>query len=154
MNRDAVISDCGLYRYSLTRAWGFGVGRVCFIMYNPSTADGREDDPTIRRCIGFAQSWGYESLEVVNLYAFRATKPTAVRKAADPVGPHNNQWIHGAVVRSGLAIAAWGVPGAERGRQLRAELAPIPLYHLGLSKARIPMHPLYRRSDTQPTVWS
>src|SRR5262249_14212908 len=94
VRRAAVISDCGRYRYSLTRRWGDAAEpRALFVMLNPSTADAEQDDPTIRRCIGFAKAWGMGSLEVVNLYALRATDPAALLSAPDPIGPKNDTMI-------------------------------------------------------------
>lgn len=46
-----------------------------FIMLTPSTADADTDDPTIRRCIGFAKSSGFGGLYVGNLFAYRSTQP-------------------------------------------------------------------------------
>ena len=92
MKSDAVISDCGKYRYRLTRKWGYG--RPCgFIMLNPSTADALHDDPTIRRCVGFAKAWGCGALIVVNLFAVRATSPREMMRADDPVGPENKEHV-------------------------------------------------------------
>src|SRR5437868_12651695 len=76
----AVISPCGKFRYRLTRQWGEGAA-LPFVMLNPSTADAEQDDPTIRKCVGFAKRMGYDGIEVVNLYAYRATKPTQDRKS-------------------------------------------------------------------------
>src|SRR5689334_16488446 len=74
VRKAASISECGRYRYSLHRWWGAGE-RLYFVMLNPSTADAEVDDPTIRRCMGFARTLGFDGIGVVNLYAFRATKP-------------------------------------------------------------------------------
>ena len=81
MKRSAEISECGKYRWWLRRRWADGPV-VCFVMLNPSTADAEQDDPTIRRCIGFAQAWGCGALEVRNLFPFRATNPADMLKAA------------------------------------------------------------------------
>ena len=85
-------------------------------MLNPSTADANQDDPTLRKCINFAQSLGYGSLKVVNLFAYRATKPCELRKVADPVGPKNNYYIQLATRRASLVIVAWGIHGSFQGR--------------------------------------
>jgi len=97
----------GPYRYWLWRHWGGG-GRVCFVMLNPSTADAEDDDPTIRRCIGFAQAVGAGALEVVNLFAFRATDWRELERAADPVGPENDAHIENAARAASMVICAWG----------------------------------------------
>lgn len=83
----AVISECGSYRYRLERVWEAEKDRVAFIMLNPSTADASKDDPTIRRCIGFAKAWGFGGLIVGNLFALRSTDPKALYGHKDPVGP-------------------------------------------------------------------
>jgi hypothetical protein len=117
MKRSAYISPCGAYRYSLSREWA--PGPACtFIMLNPSTADADIDDPTIRRCIGFAKAWGFGGLAVVNLFAFRATSPKDMQSAAEPVGPANDAAIADGVGLSTIAVAAWGVHGTYRGRDL------------------------------------
>src|SRR4051812_4003223 len=121
--RGAEISECGKYRYRLWRQWfGFGSEKevALFIMLNPSTADANQDDPTIRRCAAFANASGYERLEVVNLYAYRATDPDDLFKAAregqDIVGPHNEQAVREAADRADLIICAWGARGSRWGQ--------------------------------------
>ena len=86
---DAMFSGCGRYRYRLTRELG-GKLTLTVVMLNPSTADGSADDPTIRRCKGFAKDWGYGRLVIVNLYAFRATDPREMWRMAhaDRDRPH------------------------------------------------------------------
>lgn len=109
MHKDAVISECGRFRYSLTRAWDRGLPQGTFIMLNPSTADASEDDQTIRKCIGFSQRLGLGGFEVVNLFAFRARDPKDLRAASYPCGPDNDQHIREALARtSGPVICAWG----------------------------------------------
>lgn len=156
MKRDAVVSECGQYRYSLTRRWDEGSGRCVFIMLNPSTADAMMDDPTIRRCIGFAQEWGFAMLEVVNLYAFRATDPKDLFRAADSVGPENWEYIWTAVRSADLVVCAWGKPGHGRGRWMKDELirkAAIRLHVLKLNRDGSPAHPLYLSKNLQPMEW-
>lgn len=144
---DATISECGLYRYRLTREWGAGATAV-FIMLNPSTADASQDDPTIRRCVGFAKREGCGRLEVVNLFAFRATAPKDMRAAADPIGPENDAHILAAVTAAdGPRIAAWGAHGGQRGKEVGRRLRGMGLKCLGLTAALAPRHPLYVRGD-------
>lgn len=88
----AGISECGTYRYWLCREWSPGLDSLVWLMLNPSTADATQDDPTIRRCMGFARRWGYGGITVVNLYAYRATNPRDLLTAADPVGPENDRY--------------------------------------------------------------
>lgn len=144
----ATISPCGLYRYRLSRRWSSGPTCV-FVMLNPSTADARHDDPTIRRCIGFAKREGCGSLVVVNLFAFRATSPADMKAATDPVGLENDEHITRAMVDAdGPVIAAWGAHGSYRGRDGHVRLlTDVPLSCLSLTKSGAPGHPLYIKAD-------
>jgi hypothetical protein len=152
LSRAAEVSSCGRYRYWLRRTWASGGnGRVvCFVMLNPSTADAAVDDPTIRRCMGFARAWGYSVLTVLNLFALRATDPAELRTAVDPVGPFGNVHL-GAGKLADLVIAAWGanVPFG-RDRTAVRLLTGKPLFCLGTTKAGHPRHPLYVRADQLP----
>lgn len=162
MNRSAVMSEDGLYRFRLDRWWGDGP-RVAWIMLNPSRADGDVDDPTIRRCIGFTKAWGYDGLTVVNLYPLRATDPRALRGfeeiASDAVAARNGLAVGQAVAAAAVTVAAWGIHGAMNGigewmrRRLVDEHA-VPLFHLGLTKGGHPRHPLYVPGDVQPQAWT
>lgn len=145
---DAVISDCGRYRYRLTRRWG--EGPACgFIMLNPSTADAETDDPTIRRCISFAKREGCGGLVVVNLYAFRATKPADLW-AIDPQdrigGPQAEIEFHRAIHEAEIMIAAWGAD-TKRAEHWIVERFGSSLMCLGKTKQGHPRHPLYVRGD-------
>jgi hypothetical protein len=154
MKSSAIISPCGLYRYGLTRKWGDGP-RVCFVMVNPSTADAEQDDPTIRRCIGFAQREGGGSLEVVNLFALRATDPKALRKHPDPIGPGNNAALRTAFDRAGRIIAAWGAHGRLHARDVTvARMLGDKAMCLGVTARGDPRHPLYLPADAPLIVWS
>jgi hypothetical protein len=146
---DAVLSTCGLYRYRLTRAWDDGPGCV-FIMLNPSTADAWQDDPTIRRCIGFARREGCGFLTVVNLFAFRATSPANMKAAVDPVGPENDAHLRAVLAgEHGPKVAAWGVHGTHGGRAAAfgRAISGVDLLCLGTTAAGAPRHPLYVRGD-------
>ena len=143
-NSSADISPCGLYRYTLRRTWASGP-ECAFIMLNPSTADADNDDPTIRRCISFAKREGCGALLVVNLFAFRATDPAEMARAADPVGPDNDRVLDEAL-KTDFAIAAWGAhPMAQKKGKLLA--AQYYLDCLGKTKSGAPRHPLYVKGD-------
>ena len=101
------LSACWTFRYRLWRQWAGG-SRLVFVMLNPSTADATVDDPTIRKCIGFAKRLGYDGIEVVNLFAYRATDPADLKRAGWPVGPENDNHIRAACSRAPLVICAWG----------------------------------------------
>jgi hypothetical protein len=126
-------------------------------MLNPSTADAFQLDPTNRRCVGFAQAWGYGSMVTTNIFAFRSTNPAGLRTTKDPVGPENDESILNAAKNADLVIAAWGTHGElqDRGNAVRGLLteAGIELHVLRLTKAGHPGHPLYVSGDTVPTHW-
>ena len=154
----AVFDPTGAYRYTLTRSWPDGRGRVAFVLLNPSTADSERDDPTIRRCIGFARHWGFGALEVVNLFAYRTPHPAALRMAPDPVGPDNDRHLLAAFGRAELLVTAWGVHGAWRGRGrevarlllARGKSLGKSLHCLGLTKGGFPRHVLYLERSRRP----
>jgi hypothetical protein len=155
LRSDAVISDCGTYRYALMRRWAQGYP-LRFVMLNPSTADATLDDPTIRRCVGFAQREGFAAAIVLNLYAYRATDPKAILTCSDPVGPDNDKylWNHLFSASEGPTpvVAAWGV-NAHLGRvqQVLGLVQGVDWRCLGTTRDGHPRHPLYVRGD-QPLV--
>lgn len=122
IQKSAVISDCGKYRYRLSRTWMPGRPVATFVMLNPSTADAMVDDATIRKCMGFAQRWGMGGIRVGNLFAYRATKPADMmhKSVVDPVGPDNERHLMAlcrdaagnAIDDDGLIICAWGANGS------------------------------------------
>jgi len=144
----AVFSRDRLYRYLLWRNWGRRGPLMLFIGLNPSTADEHSNDPTIRRCIGFARDHGARGMLVANLYAFRATKPVDLFTVRDPVGVRNNFWIRMAHARAEVTVACWGVHGAcgDRARRVLATLGEVCC--LGVSQAGWPRHPLYLARGT------
>lgn len=150
----ALLSDDGLYRYWLTRRWAEGP-RALFVMLNPSTADAQVDDPTIRRCVGFAKGCGCGSLVVVNLYAYRATSPADMLAAADPVGPECDRWIESWAERvDGPRVVAWGANARPaRVAEFRYLTQPHEFDALGVTKDGQPRHPLYLRADSQLQPW-
>lgn len=158
----ARLSDCGTYRYTLGRRWtqDLSAGAAVFVMLNPSTADAEVDDPTIRRCIGFAKALGCGGLHVVNLYAFRATKPADLWKAADPIGPDNDEVLRETFKAAGRearpVIAAWGANAAPLRAQFVttiARAAGASLTALGVTKGGQPRHPLYVPATARPTSY-
>lgn len=152
MQKFATISECGKYRYSLVRDWSDGAPTktVAFVGLNPSTADATLDDPTIRRCIGFAKAWGYNQLLMVNLFAFRATEPADMKAAEDPVGPKNLHALSCIDAAADLVVVAWGAHGGFLGQdQVALGYLDNP-HHLGLTKDGHPRHPLYLKGDTRP----
>ncbi|MEU1078203.1 DUF1643 domain-containing protein [Streptomyces sp. NPDC005878] len=159
--RDPDTGQCGtavfdrhrVYRYLLTRVWTPDAPLAVYVMLNPSTASALEDDPTIRRCIGFARREGTGGLVVVNLFALRATNPQALRDHKEPVGRCNDAFIRQAVrTAGGPVIAAWGAGGVlhDRSEHVMRMLrkGPRPLQCLGVTATGQPRHPLYLAGNT------
>jgi len=151
--KSAVISDCGAYRYFLLRG---ELNQLPFIMLNPSTADDKIDDPTIRRCLSFAEKFGYGGIVVVNLYALRATKPEELWKCTDPVGPENDMWLAKIASKCPEVVCAWGTNARADRVQHAAEVLKAngtKLKCLGTTKNGSPRHPLYVKGDQPLLDW-
>ena len=159
----AIISPDKVYRYWLRRElplWLGATPRTClFIMLNPSTADADADDPTIRRCKSFARTLECPALEVVNLYAYRATEPrdlfAAQKTGVDIVGPNNAVHIQSRHAAADITIAAWGA-NAPRGRvaEVLAMTGRADLFCLDTCQDGSPRHPLYVRAAAEIRPWS
>jgi len=167
IERKTQFSPCRQYRYTLWRDWDFpalplgapedgfdgfkqlkDAGEYAmFIGLNPSTADETKDDPTIRKCIGFAKRWGYGALCMTNLFAFRATDPKVMKHEENPVGRANLRCLQEYAAKAGIVVAAWGVNGRHMAmdkivRQWLSD-AGVKLYCLRMTASGFPEHPLY-----------
>ncbi len=152
--RTAELSDCGLYRYTLSR--GECSNPLVFIMLNPSTADHTDDDPTIRRCLGFAEANGNDGIIVLNLYALRSTNPKNLWASQDPVGVLNDVYLGRIADSSKQVVCAWGKNAKpDRVRQVVELLTGkgINLQCLGVNKDNSPKHPLYLSNDSKIIEW-
>lgn len=153
---EACFSDDMLYRYALRRRWEIELPKICFVMLNPSTADEIQDDPSVRRCIAYAKRWGFGSLTVANIFAWRSTDPKVLRTVEDPVGPENDAAIMAAVEDSDLTVMAWGNHGLylQRGERVfkMLENAGRDAYALTLTSAWEPAHPLYLSGSLEPIL--
>ena len=131
MQKEATISDNQLYRYKLSRTWDSTKPTILFIGLNPSIADETIDDPTITRCINYAKAWGYGTLLMTNLFAFRSTYPKDIYLVDDPIGDENDNYILECVAQSDLVV----VPN---------------LYCLRKNKNGTPHHPLRLPRNIRP----
>lgn len=150
----AILSHCGQYRYRLTRRWDNGP-TLCFIMLNPSTADAEKDDPTIRRCIRFAQESGYGGIDIGNLFGWRATTPSELTQIEAPVGPENDNILSKIISSTDCIVCAWGNKGVLLNRNA-VVLAMIRSYGktpscLKMTSNGHPAHPLYLPAALRPT---
>lgn len=152
IQRGAIISDCGNYRYRLWRIWNEEKPKVLFIMLNPSTADEVENDRTIRKCIRFANGWGYGGLYVGNLFAYRSTDPKHLLEVENPFGENNNDHLMEMSAYCKVMVCAWG------NQKILDQLSPdkdfinnldITKKYIELSLGGTPKHPLYLKSDSK-----
>lgn len=164
LHTSAVLSEDGVYRYELYRLWDVALPTLGFCMLNPSTADGESDDPTVKKCVGFAARNGYGSIRVVNLFAYRATDPKDLRDAyqrgVDIVGPDNDARIESVARDPWTAlVVAWGGSGGHTAERAD-EIARIPgtdfARCLGVTAGGMPRHPLMLPYSTElvPYEWA
>lgn len=150
MKKQANISKDKIYRYTLSRTWDSTKPTVLFIGLNPSIADENVDDPTVTRCINFAKDWGYGTLLMANLFAYRSTYPKEIYLIDDPIGKDNDYYLLECVKQSDLIIACWGNNGTYMGREkIIKELVP-NLYCLQKNKNGTPHHPLRLPRNINP----
>lgn len=151
-----VFSACEQYRYALIHSWGVvddcfvqveprpDEKRIMWIGLNPSTADQNQLDPTLRRIRWFSHQFGFRSFVMTNLFAYRATKPRAMLRHANPIGTDNDAMLTEAAKSAGMIIACWGTHGAHLARDVSVrKLINAPLFCLGINEGGTPRHPLY-----------
>lgn len=157
IRRTASFDRTSRYRYTLGRHWNDALPRLAMCLLNPSTADHRQDDPTIRRCINFACDWGFGSLEIINIFAYRSTDPANLYQLTDPIGPRNNAAISRAIARANAIVLAWGTHGQHlnRGKYIEQHITTqanhhnIPVSIFARTKRGQPKHPLYLAASSK-----
>lgn len=152
---NAVLSDCGAYRYWLERG-DEGAPYVAWVLANPSTADAYQDDPTVRKARGFTERWGFKRFVFVNVFAGRSTKPKGLLAMKDPVGPENTRYIIKALSNAEFVVLAWGNAIVPKLRRFADKTVTIVQANrggefikcLGYTADRSPRHPLMLAYDT------
>lgn len=145
-----------IYRYELQRTWDADLPSINWLMANPSTADETVLDPTLKRCLAFSRSWGYGSMIITNVFAYRSTDPKKLHTVADPVGPDNDAAIVEVAERCQLIVAGWGEIGGKfpaRIRKVQELLRDMDLCCLSMTGSGQPGHPLYLSSASKPIMW-
>ena len=156
LEKNAVISECRTYRYTLSRVWDTNFPKLGIVMLNPSRADALKDDPTIRRCVGFAKRWKFGSLVVVNVYSARLTNPEYLQIIGEPIGPETERYFKESLTDAEMVLLAWGsnIKGNQAAHAIQwlqeVNTNGKRFVHLGLTKDGQPKHPLYIKSDTVP----
>lgn len=153
IEKGAIFSPCRIYRYTLHRIWNPHKKFVAFVGLNPSTADENIDDPTIRRCMGFTDAWGFGGLYMLNIFALRSTDPKLLYSTNDPIGEANDFWIRQISSKAGITVACWGNHGLHLGRGQNAYLLLTRPHFLKLTGKGEPGHPLYLSKDLKPKPW-
>lgn len=149
----AIFSPCHNYRYALWRIWKPDQPYILFIGLNPSKADAQRNDPTIRRCIGFAKQWGYGGVYVTNLFSWRTCYPKMLKATPDPIGPETDDWMLHLKKGAHAVVACWGNHGGWGDRH-QSVIAMFPqLYCLKLTKQGYPAHPLYLPYTIKPILF-
>lgn len=156
MEKSAKISSCGKYRFNLSRIWNPGLKAVTFVMLNPSTADADLDDPTVRRCIGLAKSWGYGAIHVVNLFAYRSTDPANLKDLDEweRIGARNPHHVADFCYKSEIVVLGWGDSIGKFKIKIPEDIVKVlpahKIHHLGLTRKGRPKHPLFVEKDIKP----
>jgi hypothetical protein len=157
----AILSPCGTYRYHLWRRWDENLPTMCWVMLNPSTADATVDDPTIRRCVGFAKREGCGGISVRNVFALRATDPKELLTHPDPFGPENEEYLGHArrVSLLTVLVLGWGAelkqPRLREGyRRAKVALIAQKPHCFGVTADGSPRHPLYLKADAPLVPWA
>lgn len=146
MRTEAYLSEDRKYRYWLLRVWNEALPLCAIFGVNPSTADEKTDDHTIRKDIGFSSRHGCGGILKLNVGAYRATDPREWRKCLDPIGPENTvahlrQYLDR--FKPSLRIAAWGKNGAYQPRQCAAIRREVEdLWCFGCNPDGTPRHTL------------
>lgn len=162
----AIFDPTEAYRYVLTRELNASISKsMLAVCLNPSTATAEENDPTVRRLMGYALAWGFGRLTVCNIFAFRGTDPRSLYKTSDPIGPDNDRHIREQALRHDLVLCGWGNHGCQvkshggdftkRGRDVRQllESAGVELRVFGLTSKMEPLHPLYLANAMPVIPW-
>lgn len=158
IHKSAIFSEDRIYRYTLERTWNKKRGIVNFIMLNPSTADENYEDPTISRCMKFAEAWGYGGIFITNVFAYRSTEAKVLKVIPDPVGKDNDSYIYAVSAKAKITITAWGnkskFPDKYKDRDFDVFALLSNIHYLTLTKSGEPGHPLFLKGDLKPIPWN
>lgn len=150
-----IFSSNRKYRYVLQRIWNLNKPALMVIGLNPSTANEHKNDRTVTRCINYAKKWGFGSLYMMNLFAYRSTNYKNMINHHQPIGIYNNFWIDKVAKRSGLILCAWSNHGGylDQDKKIKQTLKNRNLYCLNINNSGQPKHPLYCHGDLQPVLY-
>lgn len=151
MIKDAKFSDCGKYRFCLSRLWDtceHDVSTLMLIGLNPSTADSKKDDPTIESIIRIAKYNGYGGIVMTNLFPFITPYPKEL-KADDSYLMFNDEVLKANANSSTDVCFCWGTFKQALARSTDIiKMFPDALC-LGKNKNGSPRHPLFMEGTTE-----
>jgi len=150
MNKSAIISPDGKYRYQLSRIYDEDLLPVAFVGLNPSTADEVKDDRTIMKCLQYSKKWGYGGFHMVNLFAYRSKNPKDLLTVNDPIGEDNNFHLKEIFGKVGKVVCCWGNYGKYKDRNIEVLKMIDEPYCLRINKSGEPSHPLYLTEYIDP----
>ena len=147
---NAVISNCGMYRYRLDRTVSDSGPVLASFGVNPSTADASDDDATVRKWRGFVDRWGGSRFIVGNAFAYRSTDVRQLATVEDAFGDLIGEYITNIINEADILVPCWGntskVPPSLRyafGELMDALLSSgKPVKCFGLTASGDPRHPL------------
>ena len=145
MIREAEFSIDKKERYSLKREWDKSKNKILYIMLNPSLADDKNDDPTIRRLISFTKKYNYGGFLVGNIFTTITPNPKEIDKSKG-ISVKNFEKLLKLINKVDQIVYAWGDNIEEP--QLLKELVLNPKC-FGKNLNGSPKHPLYLPSETK-----
>ena len=150
INSNAIFSEDRTHRYALIREWDLNKPSLMIVALNPSSADEKTDDPTIRRCIGFAKKWGFGKLIVTNLFSFRTSSPKNLFNSKNPIGNKNDFWLKKLSKEVDMVVLAYGNHGKFNNRHNEILKIIKNPHCIKKAKTGMPMHPLYLKYTKKP----
>lgn len=165
MTGSATFSEDHSKRFDLVRDWRDEIGApdktLLFAMLNPSKAGEKENDPTVRKTIGFARRWGFGRVVLVNLIPIVSTDPWDL-PPWNGIDMKNRAITQGWMGMADLVAVAWGSPPWALCRTISfaelvymfRQIAPVPLYCIGTTQKGDPLHPSRAAYTLNPELWS
>ena len=141
--RDAKLSNDKKERYTLSREWDLSKGKILYIMFNPSVADDKKDDPTIRRLINFTKKFNYGGFFVGNIFSLISSYPKQIDRSSG-ISQKNLKEIKKLINKSEKVVYAWGNSTPEPNFLMELVLNP---KCFGKNLDGSPKHPLYLPSN-------
>ena len=147
---NAIFSECGKYRYVLTRIWEPLEPLAMCIGLNPSTANADEDDPTIRRLSSLLKNNGFGGFFMCNLFALVSPYPEDLQSCPDPV-KDNDKWLIETADKVTHVVYCWGNfdEATYRAKKIKNMFPSKHINCFGKNRNGSPKHPLYLKANTE-----